>query len=191
LFHGIRYNSAMKHFVYAGTFGEPEVFNAIAGKPVKHEYDTLHGFGVAVQRPELAPSEVRKVLSENWGDGYYGAFTLVRRNGRNAQVSVFHVEDEDVDRVRQRLAEWNLHNEGWFEFASFRAPAGRQQLEFETDVIKDEYSLRRPSRDYKRDPSYREFVSEMAARLRKIYPQEPEGQVSSPEGQPRRGPERF
>ncbi len=182
----------MKYYVGVGPIYEPEAFSAIAGKQVDYSIATLSGYEIAFQPFDKISEPVHGTLESEWGAKFLGAYCPRRRSGFSFDVNVYAVEDEDVARVEENLADWNMYEDEWFEMVDRRVPLNGKLQDVRMEVIKDQLSLETAPIKYRRRADYKEFSTEMTRRLRLVYGQSSEGQMGlNPEGYTGPNPERL
>ena len=168
-------------FGYGGTFGEPPVFEAIAGREVPFKQVLMEGVELVYQPLERAHSYVQRKLRESWGEEFYGAFGLRRNPRKRTLVTLYEVDEEIHTQVVSRLNEWNMQSFRWFQFRKMHGLVDGKKVEFMTEIILDDRSAKEVPEGFRDDPRYKEFVIKMAKRLKEKYGKLPEGQTSQPE----------
>lgn len=171
-------------FGYTGTFGEPQVFQALVGKPVKYEQRIVDGVELIYQdTKQFGDSRVQTVLDRSWKEAhFYGAFGLRPKNGVQTKVTFYDVDDDLVGEVVEKLKDWNMHKYRWFEMDEIRGIIDGRPVTFLTERLLGRYVVSVPA-GFETDIWYRRFVDEMTQRLQKAY--------GTSEGQKSVGAERF
>lgn len=157
-------------FGYAGTFGEPQVFEALVGRPVPHEQKMVGGIELIYQDTRrFGNYRVRTLLDRNWkGMHFYGAFGLRPREGAQTKVTFYEVVDDLVDEVTGKLKNWDMHACRWFEMTNVQGIVDGIAVTFVTEKLLGRHTEPVP-RGFETDIWYRRFVNEMTLRLQLVY----------------------
>lgn len=182
----------MKKYVGIGPIYEPEAFNTIVGKQVDYTVANLNGYEIAFQPFDKVPEPMHSILDGEWGGKFLGAYCPRRRNGVSFNVNVYSVEDEDVARVEENLAAWNMYDDKWFEIVDRKVPLDGRLKDVRMELIVDQESLQTAPIKLRRSAEYQAFSAEMTRRLKLVYGQSSEGQMGlNPEGYAGPNPERL
>ena len=170
-------------FGYAGTFGEPEIFQALAGRELKWEKRIVEGLELVFQPFAKINPIVRERLLTNWDSHeFYGAYSLRARDDAKTVVTFYEVDDEYANTVViPRLADWNMYDLGWFRPDKLEGQFNGNSVEIRTEILAGGEVLQARS-NFGTSSTYIRFAREMFKRLRNEFGAAVEGQViSSPE----------
>jgi hypothetical protein len=153
--------------VNTGPMGEPSVIKALLGPKTEVSEIVLEGFEV-LKQPK-PPEHVWSIIREYWDDAgkpYGGGYTLAPKEGKRAVVGCVEFNSPaDLKEAATLLGSWSFHDgkrpvEAWFQYKElFR----NGDISYITERLNADTNTLEPAKDsYREDPTYQEFVAEMA-----------------------------
>src|SRR5579871_2698209 len=163
-------------YIAAGTLGEPGVLRAIFNDPgLEVQKLTLQDYGLRIQPLEQIQQDfVRDDLRAGWNEKrqvpFYGAMTLVKAEGEQAQVSMVTVTPEQWKKGVELLRFWNYHDhahkeEGWFHFNRITVNTPQGEVSGFAEILPEGTNLPAIAENYQSDPEYQRFITVMAEEI--------------------------
>lgn len=164
----------MKTLIYGGTFGEPEVMEAMAGRPIAHREVILEGFELVRQPLEKADQVIQSLVNNSWNGMFLDAYGLRPEEGAFVNCTLYEVDEDFFENVLvPRLEYWNYYGEGKKDWFRWEITEG-----FITERLVDDEDLEPVAENFREDLRYRPFILQMIQQI-KDDPNLPEGQVST------------